>query len=483
MFFKYLVIHVRFRNAGGRLWLTEEFWRKVEEYRQLGFDPLRWIATGSNEVDNWKLDQAVNEMKRSSIKLDTSWFDAFYYADGKTPDLTRRVFSIHDPAVENEVDLKHAIAMFRVHKEIENDSSLFTGILNNFFRNFRCKVTINKSIFSVTEHRDAQFGLLDYIGLHRGDKVGFTVADNATAQVIDPTLELDSELHTDIPMTRCIDHLNLLGCTSGFALYPIYDSPQESLLDTIGRNLDAFTSRYNLKMDDYSSLKVGRLFFGSTGTANTFQELPTNYDQVEESMQIIITNPLGSLMALSLFALAQIDDKIIVSLENKGVNNQDLVAAKDECLKSLCEPHFSLGRIISKYCPGYGTPLQKNENLIAVHPLGGDGILGLWHLARISDCHLVINDIPMMFEEIARVAAIEGLVTNPTASINGCHVIVATRDISTLILDELRRHNFRAAVVGFVAKRGEKGITFGDNIKDHFAAKSGLSMSGKILAK
>jgi selenophosphate synthase len=463
--------------------LTEEFWQKIEEYRKLGFDPLRWVATGSNEIDNWTFNHAVKEMKRSSIKLDTNWYDAFHYADGKAPDLTRRVFSIHDPAVENEVELKHALAMFRVHKEIENDSSLFTGILNNFFRNFRCKVSISKSTFAVTEHRDAQFALLDYIGLHRGDKVGFTAADNATAHVIDPTLEPDSELHTDIPMTRCIDHLNLIGCTSGFNLYPIYDSPQESTLDTIRKNLDAFTSRYNLKMDDYSSLKIGKLFFGATGIANTFKELPTKYDQIEETMQIIITNPLGSLMALSLFTLAKIDEKIISTLETKGVNNQDLVSAKDECMKNLSEPHFSLGKIISKYCPNFGESLQKNDNLIAVHPLGSDGILGLWKLARVSNCHLVVNDIPMMFEEIARLASSEALVANPTAAMNGCHTIVATKDISNAVLDELRRHNFRATVIGFVARKGEPNVTFESNVKEHFAANIGLSILNKITDK
>ena len=444
--------------------LTEEFWQKIEEYRKLGFDPLRWVATGSNEIDIWTLNHAVKEMKRSSIKLDTNWYDAFHYADGKAPDLTRRVFSIRDPAVENEVELKHALAMFRGHKEIENDPSLFTGILNNFFRNFRCKVAISKNTFAVTEHRDAQFALLDYIGLHRGDKVGFTAADNATAHVIDPTLEPDSELHTDIPMTRCIDHLNLIGCTSGFNLYPIYDSPHEYTLDTIGKNLDAFTSRYNLKMDDYSSLKMGKLFFGATGIANTFKELPTNYDQIEETMQIIITNPLGSLMALSLFVLAQIDEKIISKLETKGVNKQDLVSAKDECMKNLSEPHFSLGKIVSKYCPNFGESLQKNDNIIAVHPLGSDGI-------------------PMMFEEIARLASSEALVTNPTAAMNGCHTIVANKDITNTVLDELRKHNFRATVIGFVTRKGEPNVTFGNNAKEHFAANIGLSILNKITGK
>jgi selenophosphate synthase len=166
-----------------------------------------------------------------------------------------------------------------------------------------------------------------------------------------------------------------------------------------------------------------------------------------------------------------------------GINNQDLLSAKDECMKNLCEPHFSLGKIVSKYSPGFGTPLQKNENLMAVYPLASDGIVGLWKLARISNCHLVVNNIPMMFEEIARLASSEDLVTNPTAAVNGCHTIVATKDISNLVLDELRRHNFRATVIGFVAKRGEQNVTFENNIKDHFAAKIGLSILNQIAGK
>jgi selenophosphate synthase len=152
-------------------------------------------------------------------------------------------------------------------------------------------------------------------------------------------------------------------------------------------------------------------------------------------------------------------------------------------MKNLSEPHFSLGKIISKYCPNFGESLQKNDNLIAVHPLGSDGILGLWKLARVSNCHLVVNDIPMMFEEIARLASSEALVANPTAAMNGCHTIVATKDISNAVLDELRRHNFRATVIGFVARKGEPNVTFESNVKEHFAANIGLSILNKITDK
>ena len=51
------------------------------------------------------------------------------------------------------------------------------------------------------------------------------------------------------------------------------------------------------------------------------------------------------------------------------------------------------------------------------------------------------------------------------------------------MLDDLRKHNFRATVIGFVAKKGETNVTFGDNIKDHFAAKIGLSILNRIAGK
>lgn len=464
--------------------LNEEFWQRIEEYRKLGFDPVRWVATGTNELDNWTFAQAAKHMKRTPLKLEMDWIDAFYYADGKDPDLTRRVFSIYEPVVGNEVEIKHALAMFRVHKDIENDSTLFTEILNNFFKNFRYKVFIKKGTFALTEHKDSQFALLDYIGLHRGDKVGFTAADNTTAYITDPTLEPDSEIHSDIAMTRCIDHLNLVGCTSGFNLFPVYDAPQEYMLDRISKNLDTFTSRYNLKMDDYSSLKIGKLFFGSTAIANTFKELPMHYDRVEEGMQIIITNPLGSLMPLSLYTMTQIDEEIMPILESNGINNRDLMSTKNECIKNLSEPHFVLGKIVSKYSPEFGTPIQISENLVAVHPLGDDGILGLWKLAQISNSRLIINDIPSgAFEEFVRLAASEGLVSNPTAAGNGCHAIVATKDISNLLLDDLRRHNFGAIAIGTVARKGEPDVAFLDTAREHFAANIRLSILNKIISK
>jgi hypothetical protein len=95
--------------------LSENFWEHINLYRRLGFDPLRWIPSCSNEVDIHVLKAALAEVKHSRIKVTPSWFDSFYHIDGKIPELTRRVYGLANPAIDKEVELKRALAVFRIH--------------------------------------------------------------------------------------------------------------------------------------------------------------------------------------------------------------------------------------------------------------------------------------------------------------------------------------------------------------------------------
>src|SRR5439155_331189 len=366
--------------------MSENFWKLVEEYQQLGFDPLRWIPTCSNEVDNYVLQYSLKEVKRSNIKLTPSWFDSFYYAEGKIPELTRRVYNFENPVIEKEV-----------------------------------------------------------------------------------------EIHSDIALTAGMENLNLLGCTSGFKLFPVYDAPTEQMLDTIRTNLDTFTSRYNIAMEDYSSIKIGNLFFGTTAIANTVKELPTRYDQVEEGMQIIISNKMGAMSALSLYMLTLMDHNNLARFEQNGISLDVLSAAKDETIKSLIEPHFSLGKIISKYCPDFGMAYDKHTHITAVHPVTTDGFFAIGKLAELTNSHIVTNVLPMKYEEIGKFATKELLIENATASSNGCHLIVATKDVATLFVDGLRKHNFEPEIIGFFAKKERPVVTSEIDITQYIASKSKLA--------
>jgi selenophosphate synthase len=455
--------------------LSENFWNKVEEYRQLGFDPLRWIPTCSNQVDDSILQASLKEIKRSTIKLEPVWFDSFYYMDGKTPELTRRVYyNLDNPIIEKEAEIKRALIMFRIHTEIGSDSVFLSEIIRRFLKGFHFKVISKKIVMSMTINRKSQFALLDYIRISRGDKVGYTSANNSTTQIIDPTLSPEAEIHSNIALTTAMENLNLLGCTSAFRVFPIYDAPTESLLDTIRKNLDAFTSRYNLAMDDYSSVKVGSLFFGATAVANTLKEQPIRYEQVEEGMQIIISNKLGAMPAMSVYTLAKMDESIS-KLESNNISIDFLTDAKDEVLKSLSEPRFSLGKVISKYCPDFGTPYEKHTHIAAVYPVMTDGIFAVAKFARLVNARIVINNLPMKYDEIARFATKELLVENATAASTGCHMIIATKNVADLIMGDLQKHNFEPSVIGFIGKKESPGLTIDADIDKYVASKSKLA--------
>jgi selenophosphate synthase len=456
--------------------LSESFWKNIEEYIRLGFDPLLWIPTCSNQVDDDILQASLNEIKRSTIKLDPTWFDSFYYMDGKNPELTRRIYTnLDNPIVEKEAEIKRALLMLRIHTEVGSDSLLLSEIVRRFLKSFHFKVVSKRATISMTANRKSQFALLDYIRLSRGNKAGYTSANNSTTQITDPTLNPDSEIHSDIALTMAMENLNLLGCTSGFRVFPIYDAPTDNLLDTIRKNLDAFTSRYNIAMEDYSSVRAGSLFFGATAIANTLKEQPIRYENVEEGMQIVVSSKFGTMPAMSLYVLSQMDEEYASRIENDNISLDFLTSAKNEVLKSLSEPRFSLGKVISKYCPDFGTQYNKHTHIAAVYPIMTDGILAIAKFARLAGVQLTINNLPMKYDEIARFAAKDLMVENATSASAGCHMIVATENVANLIAEDLRKHTFEPSVIGFVAKKETPGLKIEADIDKYVPSKIKLT--------
>jgi selenophosphate synthase len=461
--------------------LSGNFWEHINLYRKLGFDPLRWIPSCSNEVDIHVLKAALAEVKHSRIKISPSWFDSFYHIDGKIPELTRRVYSLANPAMDKEVEVKRALAVFRVHTGSGENASLLSEALENFFKIFNSKVSVTSASAVLTEHKAAEFGMFDYIQLHRGDKIGYMPAVTSVTQVTDVTKEPDADLHSNIAMTSAIELLNLLGCdmksSPSSKLFPIYDAPSEEMLDNIRSNLDAFTSRCNIALEDYSSLKLGKLFYGTSAVATTTKDLPTKYEQIEEGMEIMITNKFGGLSALGLYTLASMDsEKNIAKYEqNGGIPFANITQAKDEALKNLSEPHFALGKIIAKYCPDFETTYDKQAHITAVYPVGPQGVFALGALAELANVQLMIKELPIRDEEIAKFVTRDFLIENATASLNGCHIIVATKDVANLIMEELRKHNFAPERIGFVEKKGSWSVNFATDVSQFVASKVKLA--------
>jgi selenophosphate synthase len=456
--------------------LTNNFWELTEEYRRLGFDPLKWVSSCSSEVDPPVLKEALAEVKRSSIKITPSWFDAYAHIEGKEPELTRRIYELAGPAVDKEVEVKRALAFFRVHNSIGESAKALGETLGNFLSAFSAKVAVSNAQVALTEHQDAQFALFDYVALHRGNKDGHMPALTAFTQVTDVSAPPDAEVHVKIAIADAVERLNLLGCgnPSLYKFFPIYDAPTDEMLDRIRANLDAATARHNLPMEDYSSLKKGKLFYGTTAIAVTNKEMPTWYDQVEEGMEVMITNKFGGLAAISLHAMAQMEPANADKVERAGVQMSSIATAREEALKSLSGPHFALGKIMAKYCPEFGSPFDKQQHVTAVYPAGTRGLFALGDLAQLANVQIGVNTIPVRDEEIAKLATKEFAVENATASQHGCHVLVGTKDVLNLVAQDLSQHHFAPEFIGAVGKKGAPSVD-AKGAEQFIASKAKLS--------
>jgi selenophosphate synthase len=140
-------------------------------------------------------------------------------------------------------------------------------------------------------------------------------------------------------------------------------------------------------------------------------------------------------------------------------------------MKNLSEPHFALGKIIAKYCPDFDTATyDKQVHITAVYPVGQQGVFALGALAELANVQLMIKELPLRNEEIAKFATSDFLVENATASLNGCHIIVTTKDVANLIIEELRKHNFAPERIGFVEKKGSSSVSFAATDLSQFVA-------------
>jgi selenophosphate synthase len=173
--------------------------------------------------------------------------------------------------------------------------------------------------------------------------------------------------------------------------------------------------------------------------------------------------------------LAEMDGSNINKFEQNNISLNVLSTAKYDAMKNLSEPRFSLGRIISNYCPDFGMTFDKYTHITAVYPVATDGIFAIGKLAQLTNSHIVINDLPLKNEEVAKFATKEFLVENATASLNGCHLIIATKDISNLIVADLQKHNFEPAIIGSIAKKQRPSLRIEKDLGQYVASESKLA--------
>ncbi|MGB8172721.1 MAG: hypothetical protein WCF01_08850 [Nitrososphaeraceae archaeon] len=444
--------------------MSDEFWNNLDQYRELGLDAPRWIASSSDELESLAILDSFAKTKRSNYLTDYSWFDAFPYS-GKNPEIVRRVYNFKDFDNANILKNKRIVSLFNVHADTLCDSPALLKMLTNFCAKINPKYRVKCVGISTTSHRESEFVLLDYIDVHRGDKIGNTAINTSSIKVIDPLELPDSPVNVAISLTASLENLLILGCTTGFRIIPIYDGPNDDIINRIQTSHDAFASKYDIFIDDYSSIKTGKLFLGATAYAHTERQLPVRYDLIKPGMAVLLTDKFGSLSPLNIFTMEKLEE-----FEPNAPNELADSVIKNEIIKSLTQPKFSLGKIVAKYSPELGNEFDISTNLVAVHPAGIDGALALLHLARISNSHLNIREIPMKYEEFAVRATTENIIPNSTSSVNGCHIIIASNEVANQIAEDLKKHNFDATIIGEVIEKDGAKVTINKKLRSYMAA-------------
>ncbi len=167
----------------------------------MGFDPIGWISNCSNEVDYYSLGKSFEKIKHNSW-ANLSWFDSFHYS-GKNPDITRRTYNVNE-SISEDFKNKKIISLMRIHNEVAEDYQSLSNLLSNFFGKKPPKHQLRRVVLSTTSQYESQFGLVDYIDTHRGNKVGYTAVNISSGKLIDPDEEPDSIVNSSIALDFCL---------------------------------------------------------------------------------------------------------------------------------------------------------------------------------------------------------------------------------------------------------------------------------------
>jgi selenophosphate synthase len=439
----------------------ENKWKLFTKYHDLGFDPLRWLPECSNEIKQNRLKILSEELKRSNLKISPCYYSYFHYPEKKNIEIIRRFYKSNEILKPEDLKTKKAMSIMKLDKNIVYDNILLIKKINKMSEQLKTKIEVDKiSIIPTNSMEDFQFILFDHIKTQRGNRSGYTIVTNSNTQATDVSQNIESPIHIKISLTESINLLNLLGCSIDIRLFPIYDAPNEDMLDRIRKDIDSFTIKYNYSFEDYSSLKLNGLFFGTTATGNMHKEIPNKYDLIKEDTQIIITDKVGLLACLSLYTITTLDEKLFEKLNKYGIQENELNQFKEHAIKNLTEPKSSLGKIISKFLPDFENEFDFQSHILVTYPISKNGILSLYEISKLINSELIINDIPLIDKDIANFVSKEYLISNPTASTPNTNIILVSKELSSTVIDELNKNKFNSKVIGKIGKMGTPRITF-----------------------
>jgi len=304
--------------------------------------------------------------------------------------------------------------------------------------------------------------LFDFISRKGRNEEGYTLANNDTIQVIDPTDEPGSEAQVFVAISNSLNDLVTLGCHENIRVYPVYDAPTEELRQDIKGHCDAFSKRYGVKVSERGQIGKGKLLIGATILGDMRRQPPTKYNKLEPGMQIVVSRPFGDLAPINVYLSSLADEEYEKKLKARGITLEEAKKVKDAVVETMKEPNLKIGRIINKHLPGFGQDFDSSEHVVCTGDLSGPGIYIFKEIAEIGRVDMQLSEVPLAYPDYVEFAADEYLMDNGTAGTNGAVAVIAAEHIVDSVYSDLKSEGYSPVIIGKVLEKGGEGRVYVD---------------------
>lgn len=106
--------------------------------------------------------------------------------------------------------------------------------------------------------------VLDLFRLEGKLEKSYTVANNDTIQIADPSDNLGSQTQVDVAISNSLNDLFTKGVFQDLTVIPVVDAPNEEFKDKLLRNYENFTRKYNMELKNDVQPSTKTLMMGAT---------------------------------------------------------------------------------------------------------------------------------------------------------------------------------------------------------------------------
>ena len=465
----------------------KDFWSRVEKYRELGLDPLKWVAGCAVKVDLTSvvypaLRQIKPILSEMGVTINPREDADIFRTPADGLHIERRIFNLNKPEVNSEdlqkIDPARAVSLVQVHQRKADSPEAFAKALlsiYNLIGQSEVSFTVGKGHSIITAYPDAEFALFDFVS--RFDKVteSWTLANNDTIQVIDPTDDPGSEAQTFVAASNSLNDLITLGCFENLQIYPVLDAPTEEMSNQMIDHLKNFSNRYGIAFHDCSRLNMGKLLIGATVVGSTTKELPTFTDALESGMQILVSRAMGDLAPINVYLSCLADDEYLKNLEGKGFSLREVEKAKNDVIATMKQPNLPIGKIINQHCPFFGEDYDPGRHIADTGDVSGPGIYIFKEMAELAKVDIILEQVPLVYPEYVHFASANYLIDNATAGTNGAIAIVGSKEVVESVSQDLKREGYKPEIIGKVLGKGQGKVYVPESVTEMISSKAILS--------